>query len=378
MQGVMFMKCYKNKISRIYKTVATASLAFVLALAGPFALGFQALQAALQAVAEKSVENGAASSPATRLAEQIGTRPAAPRRGALDLTITGQIPTANFTGLGMVSFNEELNDRFVAQRDDFIQTHRVRAPDFHFEPEVFISGQFISVVVNMESLGVNISRAVATTVIDTENLEIITLTDFNPNFLQIANNRLDSMIAQNPRLFVTDFAGVDNNHPFYLNDDGLNLPFASGTLRASQRGIETINFSFDSIQDEIIETELFFALAAEQYNTIMVRLGTVAEKFGYDVESEDDAVNLTRDGVLEAGITVGQNAYYRNDEAIALEVAPELRAGEIYVPLSFFREILGIATTVVPGEHILMSQWRNTEGVAATVPSPPDGGQLIQ
>ncbi|MDR2167964.1 MAG: copper amine oxidase N-terminal domain-containing protein [Clostridiales bacterium] len=347
------MKCLKFKNSKIYKSVATTSLAVVLALSG-------LVTGELRAYAQDATFATVA---ATRIADQIGTRAATPRRGAPDMTITGEIPNASLTVLGAAALNIELNDRFVAQRDEFIQIHRARTPDLHFETETIAAGRYVSVIVNMEARGVNITRAVATTVINAETLEIISITDFNPNALQIVNGRLENKIALNPRLFIANFAGIDNNHPFYLDEDGLVVPFASGTLRISQREIENITFAFEDIQNEIIENEVFFALTAAQYSTIMVRLSDVVARFGFETEALTAPIrmNISRGGEAVTTVTVGRNAYIRDGETRQLETGPRLRRGEMYVPLTFFREILGLATTVIPDEYILISEWHGLE-----------------
>ncbi|MCL2170324.1 MAG: copper amine oxidase N-terminal domain-containing protein, partial [Defluviitaleaceae bacterium] len=236
---------------------------------------------------------------------------------------------------------------------------RARTPDLHFETSMHTSGHYISVVVHMHASGLTATTAVATTVINVQSLEIITITDFNPNMLQVVNNRLNNEIIQNPRGFVGDFTGIDNSHPFYLNQNTLNVPFASGTLKPT-RDIINITFHNNSIQNEVIARPMFRTLPEDAYNTIMVRI-LVAEYFGYTIGQIAESHTLSK-GHLLVTITVGRNSYFlTGDEARTLELAPMLIDGEVYVPLSFFREILGLATTVVSESEILMSKWQSPD-----------------
>jgi hypothetical protein len=218
---------------------------------------------------------------------------------------------------------------------------------------------------NMEAVGAGITRAVATTVIDAVTMEIITLTDFNPNALTIVNNRLQHLISINPRIFISNFNGISNGHPFYLQDGVLLISFGSGEWLVGDRGIRNVPLSLAQIQNVTVSSDMFHVLPAERYDTIMVRLSDVAPSFGYTISpwnAVTRTVEISRNDVLVSSVTVGRNLYsYSDSEPRALELAPEIIRSRVYVPLSYFREILGIATHVVdpgtPDGYIFMSRF---------------------
>ncbi|MCL2235527.1 MAG: copper amine oxidase N-terminal domain-containing protein [Defluviitaleaceae bacterium] len=285
-------------------------------------------------------------------AEGITNRNAPPRRGAIGLTISGQLPRAV---TGNRAFDEELNARFTAQFNDFVEEHAGRAASLEFSNNVFVSGDFVSVVINMTAISATTTRARATTVINAETNEIISLSDYNPNALAMINNRLNNMVAESPRLFVANFSGIDNNHPFYINGSILVIPFASGTFALGNREIHTEGFSIISIHNETIEDNLFVTMDEEQYNTIMVRLGEVVRLFGFTAEWDADAgVTTIIQGNRTTEVVVGENTH-------GLELPPEIISGHVHVPLSFFRDVMGIATTVMPSGEILMTLYQNFE-----------------
>ena len=282
-------------------------------------------------------------------ASDIVSRPAPARRGAIGLTITGQLPRAATADRAL---NEQLNTRFTTQFNDFVEEHMGRAATLEFSKDVFASGDFVSVVVDMTAISATTTRARATTVINTETNEIITLSDFNQNALPLINARLNSMIEISPRLFVSNFTEIDNDHPFYMRDNVLVIPFASGTFAAGNRDIHTESFTKASIHNEAVEGHMFTTLNEDMYNTIMVRLVDVATMFGFTVtwDAEASTATIDRMGEFETYVIVGENTH-------GLEIAPEIINGRVHVPLSFFREVLGIASTVTDGE-ILMTKYQ--------------------
>jgi len=334
------------KLKNLNKKLICACLAATFAFAAPMTAALHAAPAAFSAVPMISSNDAA-----DALALQVRNRPAPQRRG--DLIIAGEIPR--------VVGNAELTLHFTAQFDEFVGAHRARALSVHFSTYVFTSDRFVSVVVNMEARGANSTQAVATTVIDAETMEIMTLTDFNPNALQLINNEIQRVAQNNPRNFVSVFSGVDDSHPFYLDGDMVRLPFASGTLFAASRGVQRMSFHISAIQNETIDSSMFDVLPADRYRTVMVDLAAVLGMFGFTAEfnEEDGEVNVYRARVHITTITIGENSYfYRDaDDARSLEHAPRLENGVVQVPLSFFREILGIATTSFPPDYILMSRY---------------------
>ena len=292
----------------------------------------------------------------------IGTR-AAPRRPAtIGLEITGEIPHVQFSRNNeFAQLGTQLNERFMAQYNAFVQSHLTSALSIHFTAEIFTSYDFVSVVLTKAATSASVTAAVSTTVINATTGEIIALPDFNVNILQLINNYLDDIISANPRGFVSDFGGVDSSHPFFLDEDRLIIPFGSAELIPDARTIEFIELSISNIQNEFLDDDYFIILPPSQYNTIMIRLADVMRRFGYDVEwiAETRTVNVLSDDEIVSSVTIGENAYfYRDRSARELEMAPMAsNEGRAYVPLSFFSEVLGIPTTVSPDGYIVMSRY---------------------
>ncbi|MCL2377339.1 MAG: copper amine oxidase N-terminal domain-containing protein [Defluviitaleaceae bacterium] len=285
-------------------------------------------------------------SAAATLAEGIGSKDAPQRPTVIGLEITGQVPYAQ---TGSDRLNEELNERFTAQRNAFEQDHLTSALSIHFDDARYTSGNFASVVFTKEATSASITSAISTTVIDARTNRVVTLSDYNVNITQVINGYINNKISANPRGFVTNFTGIDANHPFYLDDDHLVIPFGSSELVPDERNVHYVQLSISNIQDETIGSSFFETLPPSQYNTIMVRLTEVVSRFGYEYEwiGETRTVNIMIDGDIVSYVTLDENSYhYRDRTPRELELAPMAFNDRAYVPLSFFSELMGIPATV--------------------------------
>ena len=340
-------KKFCRKLIKKFAVVALAA-AFVAPIAPVFANPVSTLSTTNRNTVEE-VEVDAAEA----LIDAIGRRRAPRRPGAMGLRVTGEIPDGRFVedrGL-----RAALTNRFAAQASAFSQQHQASALEIDHSVEFFVSqsgdgaDQYVSVVLTMEATSVTVTRAVATTVINVNTNSIVTLDEYNINARRLINTHIRAKITANPRGFVSNFNGIDAGHPFYLDGDRLVIPFGSAEIIPAERAIHEIELSLEGIRELRLADGFFFQLPAEQYKTIMVRLRTVLEYFDYGINLDED----TGETIITAGerevsrLQVGDNAFfYRRSAVRELESAPVLRNNLTYVPLSFFDEIMGMATTV--------------------------------
>ena len=312
--------------------------------------------------------------PSEDFSDFVGTRNAPRRAAAMGLEITGLVPGARFDD---DELNELLEERFAAQVNSFIQAHQLSALSINFSTDIFGHHNYlgsdagsddsdyhllISIVITMEAVSASTTTAIATTVVNTYYGEIITLSQYNINAIALVNNYIRTRIDANPRFFVPNFGGIDAEHPFYFNSGRLVIPFGSGMLSA--RGTHRITLNTDNIETVVVRPSQTFTLPAEQYSVRMVRLSAVARHLGYrlDWNSRTRTVEI-RTGDDEnyevvSTLIVGENSYnYRSSDERTLEVAPALRHGSTYVPLSFFDEIMGLTATVTPNGYIVISRY---------------------
>jgi len=91
------------------------------------------------------------------------------------------------------------------------------------------------------------------------------------------------------------------------------------------------------VEDEFIEAPQ--AYLQEDY-VVMVPLRAVVEALGYGVGWDDESKSAELDG--QSVLTIGEDKYGFGDETLQLGTAPELLEGRTFVPLNFFKQVLGL------------------------------------
>ena len=284
---------------------------------------------------------------------------AAPRRpGIRDMEITGKIPFANVEGNS--EFAEILNERFLSQFSELVQAHQSSALSLNFSTEIFTSQRssdqdmFISVVITMQAVSATTTTTVATTVINATTGQIIFLTEYHTNLSHIVNAQLRQ--RTNGRNFIN--VNIAADQPFYITENLLIIHF-------NEREIGTVIINLDNIIEHTIDESLFFVLPADQYSTIMVRLTAVIPHFGYSFAWGDhyQIIEIFFGEDHTGTLTIGKNEFSRGIETALLEAAAMIHESRTYVPLSFFQEILGIATKI-DNEKIIFTKYINVDNDA--------------
>ena len=349
----------KEKIKPIKKRVAIIMLAAALSLSTAAIFDTPVLAVAPTHSAQV-LEAGIDRRPAGR-----GHRRSTPRT----LQISGYTPLARTADARL---NAELNYIFTNQQNAFIQSHLTSARSIHFSSYVYTSGEFVSIAFVKTAISISTTSGISTVVINADTGQIIDLPDYNINIVQLINNQIESLISQNPRAFASSFSGIQANHPFYMDGDDLNIPFATATLFANTRDIERLTFSISKIQDLTLDESHFKTLTPTQYNTMMLQLEEVISRFGYAIawDSYSESATIYLNGIQTSVITIGKNSYsYRGGHPQELEMPPMLHNGNIYVPVSFFSTIMGIPTTIGQNGQIYMTRYNGAIGMTSGIPA---------
>lgn len=90
---------------------------------------------------------------------------------------------------------------------------------------------------------------------------------------------------------------------------------------------------------------------------VMIPLRAVAEALGYEVSWNSGIVSLNG----EAALAIGQSTYTFDDMPIKLVTAAELHQGNTYVPLNFFREVLGLNNAYVLEKQVFIDNGEKME-----------------
>lgn len=112
-----------------------------------------------------------------------------------------------------------------------------------------------------------------------------------------------------------------------------------------------------SKMDTVVNNKKIEAPAAyvNEKGTVMVPIRAIAEALGYDViwNNEQRSVELGNKGI---SFKIGEDNYlYLKTAPIQLGTAPEIKEGSTYVPISYFRDVLGMNNAYVFEAQIVIN-----------------------
>jgi hypothetical protein len=85
---------------------------------------------------------------------------------------------------------------------------------------------------------------------------------------------------------------------------------------------------------------------------VMVPLRTIAESLGHEVAWDNDLRRVTIDS--DISFIIGTDSFAKGEETIELGTAPEISQDRTFVPLSFFRQVIGTdVADVIDGQIIV-------------------------
>jgi hypothetical protein len=100
------------------------------------------------------------------------------------------------------------------------------------------------------------------------------------------------------------------------------------------------------------------------YNVKMIPFRMVCGALGYDMQWDqgNKRVDVFRDGMAFMEMTINVNNYSLPDKKTRpLEVAPIIMNGMVYVPISFFEQVLNLVTySIGPDNHITFLAYRDS------------------
>jgi hypothetical protein len=275
-----------------------------------------------------------------------------------NLTIRGRLPVAFITDNGYDGdFGFLINERIFLVRDQMLSAMKsVNASGISFAYTVTESygyvgitlvGEFNFTGVTLNAPATTPQRVIDTINIDTINERLLALPDvLGSNAIAIAEVALTNHVHQNQQDFFRRLPLITSNQSFILSNDDVVLVFGEMTVAPLASGFINITISSENIIEMVLIKDEYYTRSP--YNVRMMPMVTVSEAFGYAVFIDDETgyIEVLKDSLSTAFMTLNANLYARGEEAPAtgrtLEAAPEMYEGQVFVPISFFTDILGL------------------------------------
>jgi len=281
--------------------------------------------------------------------DMVTTRLLGSREEGLD--IRGEVPevTSEF-GSAYTLVNEHIQNAIFALIDD---ARRVRARSITFQYRVYDTGNLVSIVVLSTVASVTSRTSVLSINFDPNTGRMMSLTDaIDLDITPLTEQILTDKIRRNPESYYAALTAPLEGQAFFLSDySRLHLLFDEFQLSSIPGGIYSIVLELDNIKLVTISHDDYW-IKLDGYNLKMIPLRYICQQLGYDViwNSVSRLAEVWRRGQLLIEIEPDVNTYIIHglqQQRRSLEAAPEIKRGVLYVPVTFFDQILSLTTYTI-------------------------------
>jgi len=266
-----------------------------------------------------------------------------------DFAVTGDIPYISLSSITAdeecIEFQDTLNfeiEKIISSKLEDGTANRARGISFSYFHETDENIESIVIYTNI-SLPGYIRQDADSINFDRSTLRVIDInTVLGPNGTKLVNSYLNNVIWADFSKYNPGFSGITESHAFYTDGSSLFLVFDSYEITKGSSDRETIEFPVNLIKN--YEVEIKTRNTPDGSFTILFPLREICEQFGFDVKWRgiDSAIEITRDS-FTTEITAYVNEYKKGVLEVKLESSPMFIEGSIYVPITFFEEILGLS-----------------------------------
>lgn len=250
-------------------------------------------------------------------------------------TVTGSKPQVTSNNFSTTLINDSIDGIYKSMTKKAASD---RAKSINFSYNVYQNTGYISVVIN----------GVITNATQTQSIDSVTFYDYSGQIVNLSDviggrpiNVIDTYVDKNLGTNVT----LDSNTNFYMHNNVPTITFNSYELGQSQSQAVSVPIDLSQITSYQLSSMLYYTKS--NFNMRMVPLRKTCEGLYYSVNWNGNNKSFTvRDGNTVAVGSVNSNIYTINNKTVRLENSPEMRNGTLYVPISFFTDVLGISYSI--------------------------------
>ena len=271
-------------------------------------------------------------------------------RREVGMDILGYIPVIGQDFAAHEAINEHID---TAVTHMIGEARRARARSIRFTHQIYTNrtNNIVSVVIYAD-VGSVISRQLVQSVnFDLTSGRVVRANDaMGMDIVSIAERILAERIRSNPARYYAAMSVNLGGQSFFRTEDELVFIFDEFQLSTARNGIGQIALSSNNIRQAVVSPGQYH-MHEGGYNLKMIPLRAVLEhQLGYHVEyrelyDDEVRVEVWHGSRLIVEMTPGVNEYRLNGMMQrALETAPVIVNGRIYVPITFFDQILPLTT----------------------------------
>jgi hypothetical protein len=267
------------------------------------------------------------------------------------LDIRGVIPVITpLFGPSYASINETIEEVVSHLIRD---ARQVRARTVTFHHEVYDTEDLVSVLV-YATVSALVSRTWVRSInFNPESGEFLTINEaMGLDIIPLADRILTELTRRDVGRFYAALSISLEEQSFYLTDEKLVFLFDEFQLSTEAEGVTVIELTLANIRSTTISEE-DYRVRDDIYNLQMIPIRHVLERLGYRVifVSETRTVEISRRSQLLIAFRNDANDYHITGvQQRSLEAAPLIENGVTYVPITFFDQIMPLATYSIDAE----------------------------
>jgi len=260
------------------------------------------------------------------------------------LDIRGQRPVVvEDFGTAYEALNEEIDNIIETLIEG---TRRIRARSVTFDYQIESTNNLVSIVITANARAVTSRTTVMSLNFNPRTGAQLTLTQAmdNRDITPLAEGKIAEMIRQDPATYYAAHTAPPTGQAFYMTNTHLVLLFDEFQLSSVPGATTNIEFELANIKSHRLPSDDYRA-STGRYAIRMIPLGTVVRGLGYEAEwcSVAREVTVSLNGETVIVLRPNQNNYQLHGVLQrSLESAPVMHGNNMYVPISFFDQILSL------------------------------------
>ena len=260
------------------------------------------------------------------------------------LEIRGTVPhlTPEF-GASYERLNEYIAEYAVSSLIENARSGMTRARSINFSHEAHSSGNVVSLVIFAE-----VDSSVPRTLVRTVNFNstsgrLIGLREaITMDITQVIERKIAELIRSNPEHYYVAQSACLEDLSFYVTNSRIVVLFNGLSLSTRDAEVSSISFVRRNLHNFSISTDEYH-VRDYGYSLKRIPLRAVVEGLGFELiwDSETSIVAVLQNRQIIVELTVGYNDFVKyGGVTISLEEGPQMIEDNIYVPITFFDQVL--------------------------------------
>jgi hypothetical protein len=276
----------------------------------------------------------------------LSDRPLTRRQEGLD--IRGRIPDISGSFVSAHFLNDHISNNLVTSLVG--EARRLRARSVSFRYEYHPTEDVISIVIFADVATTLPHTLVRSVNFCPENGTLLSVNQATSmDIMSLAERFLSEKIRSNPERYYAALAAPFSAQTYYLSNGRLVIMFDGFRLSTRVGEIETIEINLNNVRTVILSPENY--RTDGPYGLKMIPLRTMLEwHLDYEVYWCDwtHMVVVSRNGMNIIELRPDDNDYIvLGTQRRSLEAAPQIIEGNMYVPITFFDQILPLTTYAI-------------------------------